>query len=138
MHVYFWKKRKKQTQVQWLSRQFFLQNLFNDLTESNIQFHRWLVYEEYCKLQGSNCLQIQMYVLRHLNYTQGEFKAAFSRWIHSVFVVQLTVQMAKLDRLAKTYRKRICRRTENFATTKKLFERIQILHEWKFHRLIQL
>ena len=32
-----------------------------------------------------------------------EFNAAFSRWIPSDFVVQITVQMTKLNRLAKSY-----------------------------------
>ena len=38
-------------------------------------------------------------------------------------------------------RAHICCRTENFArpfTSNRLFERIQILNEWRFHRLIQL
>ena len=49
------------------------------------------------------------------NWTQGEFNAAFSSWIPSVFVVQFKVQMIKLKRLAKTCRKRICIRTEDFS-----------------------
>ena len=38
--------------------------------------------------------------------TRG-FNAAFSHWIPSVFVVQFTVQMSKLDGLGKTHRERI-------------------------------
>ena len=69
------------------------------------------------------------------------FKAAFSHWVPSVSVVQLTVQMTKLNGLWRTHRKRICNRIKNFArplTTNKLFERIQVLNEWKLHRLIHL
>ena len=56
--------------------------------------------------------------MRLFKKTQGELNAAFSCLIHSVFVVQFTVQMAKLNRLEKPYRKRIYRRTENFDITK--------------------
>ena len=65
----------------------------------------------------------------------------FLFWITPVSVVQFIIQMFKLNGLGKTHRERLCSRTENFArpfTTDKLFERIQILNEWKFHRLIQL
>ena len=58
-----------------------------------------------------------------------------------VSVVQFTVQMSKLNGLGKTYRKRVCSVSEKFArpfTTNKFFERIQIVKEWKFHRLVQL
>ena len=49
--------------------------------------------------------------------------------------------MSKLNGLGKTYRKRVCSVSEKIArpfTTNKFFERIQILKEWKFHRLVQL
>ena len=48
-----------------------------------------------------------------------------------VFVLQFTIQMAKLNRLTED-QKHICSRAENFAhhfATRKLFERIQILNE---------
>ena len=70
-----------------------------------------------------------------------EFNAAFSLWIPSVSVVQLLVQMSKLNGPGKTHRKYLYMRTENFARpfiTNKLFERIQILNEWKFRLLFQL
>ena len=61
-----------------------------------------------------------------------EFNAAFSLGIPSVSVVQLLVQMSKLNGPGKTDRKYLYRRTENFARpfiTNKLFERIQMLNE---------
>ena len=150
----------------------FCSKIFSDLMESNIQFGRWLVYEEYLclisKWQGKwllvnstisfEVVGVCLFVycngacesglsspkhqnqMRHFNLTQWEFNAGFSPWILSVFIVQFTVRMAKLNRLAKAYRKRICSRTENFAhcfATRKLFERIQILNEWKSHPFIQ-
>ena len=74
------------------------------------------------KLNSNKTLQLD---------TRG-FNAAFSRWITSVSVVQVTVQMSKLKGLGETHRERISYRSENFArpfTTNKLFERIQILNE---------
>lgn len=72
--------------------------------------------------------------------TRG-LNAPFSYWIHSVSVVQFTAQMSKLNSLGKTDFRLLCSRTENFTclfTMNKLFERTQILKEWKFHWLIQL
>ena len=83
------------------------------------------------KLNSNEALQLD---------TRG-FNAAFSLWIPPVSVVQFIIQMFKLNGLGKTRRERLCSRTENFARpfiTEKLFERIQILNEWNFHRLIQL
>ena len=83
------------------------------------------------KLNSNEALQLD---------TRG-FNAAFSLWIPPVSVVQFMIQMFKLNGLGKTHRERICSGTENFArpfTTDKLFERIQIFNEWRFHRLIQL
>ena len=70
-----------------------------------------------------------------------ELDADFYHWISSVSVVQFTVKMSNLNGLRKTYRKRLCSRTENFArpfTINKFFKRIQISDEWKFHQLIKL
>ena len=38
-------------------------------------------------------------------------KCVFFSWIPSVFVLQFSVQITKLNGLAQTYRKRICSRT---------------------------
>ena len=83
------------------------------------------------KLNSNEALQLDTRDLMRL----------FLFWITPVSVVQFIIQMFKLNGLGKTHRERLCSRTENFArpfTTDKLFERIQILNEWKFHRLIQL
>ena len=84
------------------------------------------------KLNSNEALQLE---------TQGDLMRLFLFWITPVSVVQFIIQMFKLNGLGKTHRERICSRTENLArpfTTDKLFERIQIFNEWRFHRLIQL
>ena len=72
------------------------------------------------------------------------FNTAFFHWIPPVSVVQFTVQMSKLNGLGKTHEERTFvvklkskLRSRSF-TMKKLFEKIQILNEWKFHRSAQL
>ena len=74
--------------------------------------------------------------------TRG-FNAAFSHWIPSVSVVQFTVQMSKLNGLGKTHRERIFVVELKFKLRspfhyEKLFDKIQILNEWKFRDLVQM
>ena len=73
--------------------------------------------------------------------TRG-FNAAFSHWIPSVSVVQFTVQMSKLNGLGKTHRERIFvvelkLKLRSPFHYEQLFDKIQILNEWKFHDLVQ-
>ena len=74
--------------------------------------------------------------------TRG-FNAAFSHWIPSVSVVQFTVQMSKLNGLGKTHRERIFvvelkLKLRSPFHYEKLFDKIQILNEWKFRDLVQM
>ena len=66
--------------------------------------------------------------MAHSNETQGDLMRPF-----------LTVQMSKLNGLGKTHRECIFVVELNLKlcsfTTNKLFEKIQVLNEWKFHRL---
>ena len=93
----------------------------------------------YCNDVCKSGLSLKFNSNETLQWDTRGFNGAFSHWIP--FFVQFTEQMSKLNGLGKTYRKCICTRTINFSspfTTSKLLERIQILNEWKFHRLIQL
>ena len=81
--------------------------------------------------------------MRHFNKTQGDLMRLFIiEFIHFLLrntqyaIPQYGIQLSKLNGLGKTHRKRLCIRTETFArpfTTNKLFERIQLINEGKFH-----